>query len=89
MPAFDSFHDFSSGLTGPICGGFDITPDDQDELVHVTRAIMVAEAGDLSVMMKDGDMITLSGLIAGVVYPLRISQVLATGTTATGIVGLV
>lgn len=89
MPAFDSFHDFSSGLTGPICGGFNIFPDDEGEISQVTRAIMVSGAGDLAVTMKNGDGLMLSGLMAGVLYPLRISQVLATGTTATGIIGLV
>lgn len=89
MPAHDSFQDFSSGLTGPICGGFDIVPDDSAELAQVTRAIMVAQTGDLAVLMKNGDTLTLTGLMAGVMYPLRICQVRATGTTASGIVGLV
>ena len=45
MPTFDQFHDYSAGLTGPICGGFDIAPDDQADIEQVTRAIMVSAPG--------------------------------------------
>ncbi|MBA96011.1 MAG: hypothetical protein V7763_11360 [Sulfitobacter sp.] len=89
MPLIDNFSDYSSGLSGPICGGFDITPSDADEISQVTRAIMVSQSGDLSVELKSGDAIVLKNLIPGAVYPFRISKVLSTGTTATGITGLV
>ena len=89
MPLIDNFSDYSSGLSGPICGGFDITPSDADEISQVTRAIMVSQSGDLSVELKSGDAIVLKNLIPGAVYPFRISKVLSTGTTATGITSLV
>ncbi|EEB83188.1 spike base protein, RCAP_Rcc01079 family [Roseobacter sp. GAI101] len=89
MPVFDNFHDYSVGLTGPICGGFDITPDDSNDLAQVTRAFMVSGAGDVAVVLKNGTTLDLAGLTAGVLYPFRVSKVLATGTTATGIKGLV
>ncbi len=89
MPTTDNFHDYSAGLTGPICGGFSITPDDAADIAQVTRAVMVSGAGDLSVVLKSGDMMTLPNMMAGVVYPFRIARVLDTGTTASGIKGLV
>ena len=89
MPLIDNFSDYSSGLSGPICGGFDITPSDADEISQVTRAIMVSQSGDLSVELKSGDAIVLKNRIPGAVYPFHISKVLSTGTTATGITGLV
>jgi hypothetical protein len=89
MPTIDNFHDYSAGLTGPICGGFDILPDDAADIAQVTRAIMVSEVGSVSAVLKSGDVVTLPNLMAGVVYPFRIARVLATGTTATGIKGLV
>ena len=89
MPTTDNFHDYSAGLTGPICGGFSITPDDAADIAQVTRAVMVSGAGDLSVVLKSGDTMTLPNLMAGVVYPFRVARVLDTGTTASGIKGLV
>jgi hypothetical protein len=76
-------------LTGPICGAFDIVPDDTADLPQITRGFMVGGAGDVAVTLKSGDAITLPGLMAGVVYPFRISKVRDSGTTATGIKGLV
>jgi len=89
MPILDKFQDHHNGLTGPICGGFDITPDDANDLAQMTRGVMVSSAGDVAVVLRDGDAITLPGLAPGVIYPLRIAKVLMTGTTATGIKGLV
>jgi hypothetical protein len=55
----------------------------------VTRAIILGAAGDVAVVLKNGDSITLPALAAGVIYPVRVSRVLATGTTATGLKGLI
>jgi len=88
MPITDRFESFTSGLTGPIIGGFDVTPTDGADLATLPRAIMVAGGGDLAVVLKDGSLLTLPGLAAGVIYPIRAMRVLATGTTATGIKGL-
>jgi len=89
MPISDSFSDVQPGLNSPACGGFDITPDDAADLAKVTRALMVSAAGDLAVVLKSGDTLTLPGLTPGVIYPVRVLRVLATDTTATGIKGLI
>lgn len=88
MPATDHFSSFSSDLGSPATGAFDVVPDDGADLDVLPRAIMVATAGDLAVIMKDGSTATLPALQPGVPYPVRARRILASGTTATGIVGL-
>lgn len=88
MPITDRYDSFAVNLTGPAIGGFDVTPDDGTDLPALPRAVMVATAGDLSVQFRDGSALVLPGLVPGVIYPLRPSRVLATGTTASGIKGL-
>ena len=89
MPIADMFNAYQPGLSSPVQGGFDITPSNGSDLAQVTRAVMVAGAGDLAVTLKNGDTITLPGLTPGVIYPVRAARVFATGTTATGVKGLV
>lgn len=89
MPISDQFQDYQPGLSSPIEGGFDIIPADGTDLAETTRALMVAGSGDVAVTLKNGDQITLQGLTAGVIYPVRVTQVNATNTTATGIKGLI
>ncbi|MBD3665387.1 spike base protein, RCAP_Rcc01079 family [Sulfitobacter aestuariivivens] len=89
MPIPDKYDDYQTALNSPITGGFDIIPADGMDLAQVTRAVMVSEGGDLAVVFKNGDTLTLPGLMPGVIYPLRATQVLAAGSTATGIKGLI
>jgi len=88
MPIHDPFAAYSKTLTDPVTGGFAITPDDDTELAAVTRALLVTGAGSVTAEMKDGMTLTLPALGPGVLYPFRVVRVLATGTTATGILGL-
>ncbi len=87
MPINDPYAEFSNAVDGPIIGGFAITPGASD-LPTVTRAVMVAGGGDLAVVLRNGDALTLPALVPGSVYPLRLTRVVVAGTTATGIVGL-
>lgn len=89
MPVSDQFSDFQSSLSGPVEGGFDVIPADGSDLGQMTRGLMVSGGGDVAVTLKSGDQLTLPALTAGVIYPLRVARVWATGTTATGIKGLV
>ena len=89
MPISDRYSDFQVNPGSPIEGGFDISPNDASDVLEMTRALMVAGAGDLTVTLKNGDHITLAGVMPGVIYPFRVSRVWATGTTATNIKGLV
>ena len=71
---------------------FAITPDDAADLAFIPRTIYVGGAGDLAVIPwnegSPADAVTFVGMAAGSFLPLRVSRVLATGTTATNIVGI-
>jgi hypothetical protein len=84
----DSFGTFAPGLSDPATHGATITPSDSTALANATRAIYVGGAGDLAVKLVGGEQVTLTGVTAGTIYPLRAAYVLSTGTTATNLVGL-
>ena len=84
----DDFSSYETGLTAPASAAETITPNDTAELEFVTRALFVGQDGDVAVTMKSGDSVVLKNLQGGVVYPLRLTHVLATGTTAADLVGL-
>lgn len=73
----------------PAGGGFAITPHDDNLLGAVTRALYVGGGGTLSVEMASGEAVSFSGVAGGFVLPVRVRKVKASGTSATGIVGLV
>lgn len=76
------------GVNTPYVGGQLITPIDGagNELPQVTRAIVVGTAGLLNVILADNSTF-LMPVLAGT-YPLRVRQVLLTGTTAANLTAL-
>ncbi len=84
----DSFSGHASGQTSPAADAAAITPDDAQDLSAPTRAVYVGSAGALRVQMLSGAVVTLTAVQAGAVYPLRLRRVMATGTTAGGLVAL-
>ena len=88
MPISDPFQTYSTSPTSPISSGFDITPDDANDLPILPRAILLGGAGDVVVDFADGTTLTLPALAEGVIYPIRAARIRATGTTATAIKGL-
>ena len=84
----DAFESNSSGLDSPAKDAFAITGNDSTDLTTSTRGIYIGGAGNLKVDMVSGNTVTFTGVLAGVVYPIRARRVYATGTTATGIIGL-
>lgn len=73
--------------TGPAEDYFVITPDDNIDLAYETREIIVAVGGNVAVQKRNGSAVTLA-LPAGR-FALVIKRVLSTGTTATGLTGVV
>ncbi|MCW1934521.1 spike base protein, RCAP_Rcc01079 family [Pararhodobacter zhoushanensis] len=69
-----------------------ITPSDDADLAFVTRGLYVGGDGDLMVIPWNGgelgDPVPIVGVLAGSLLPFRVARVLATGTTATNIVGI-
>jgi hypothetical protein len=83
----DSFRKHTRSLTSPPEHGAAIVPGDAD-LGHVSRALYVGGGGDVAVRLQDGTEFTLANVPTGTLLPIRVIRVLATGTTATQIVGL-
>lgn len=67
-----------------------LTPSDTAELpLGVCRALWVGGAGNLAVIAEgDTAAVTISGVAAGAVVPVRAQNVMSTNTTATLIVAL-
>ncbi|WP_308916381.1 hypothetical protein [Jannaschia sp. LMIT008] len=86
MPIQDTFKTRDAGLTSPLSNMFNVVPDDQTDLIHVTRALYVGAGGSLSITTAGGQTVTIPEIAPGW-HPLRVCRVHATGTTATGIVG--
>jgi len=70
-------------------GAFAITPDDNTDLSLLARGIYVGTSGDLKVTMADNTTVTFGSIAAGVVHPIAVKRVWSTGTSASGIKGLV
>lgn len=65
-----------------------VTPDNSNDLAHVTRALFVGGSGNLNIDTADGDTVVLTGVVAGQILPIAVKRVRATNTTATNIVAL-
>lgn len=83
----DKFSAHFVDVDSPATGGFDVTPNDSTDLSVATRAIAVLVSGNVKVTTIDGSVLTVY-IAAGGPLPLRVTRIWATGTTATGIVGL-
>lgn len=89
MPAPDDFNNYSPGLDAPATRGAAITPNDSADLAFATRAVYVGGAGNIAAILQgDTVAVTFTGVVAGSILPIRVARVLATGTTATALVGL-
>lgn len=68
-------------------GGAAYTPSDTAKISRLTRGFQVAVAGDVALGYPDGNSTVWPACTAGVLHPhYGFVRVLATGTTATGIV---
>lgn len=75
--------------SAPARKAFTISPSDSSELTYVTRGIYTGAGGAIAVILVDDtSSVTFANVPAGIVLPLRARQVKSTGTTATGLIGL-
>ena len=81
------FKNFSSDPTSPAVDYYAITPADSD-LVRPVRALYVGVSGNITVTNPKGGSVLFSNVPAGSILPVSAIRVSATGTTATGIVGI-
>lgn len=84
----DLYAHSAPGLSSPAVDGTMIVPNDSNDLPHVTRAIYIGAAGRISAQLASGATIDLEAVPGGTVLPLRVRKILASGTTAGGLVGL-
>lgn len=84
----DDFATNQPGLQSPPAHVALVTPSDGSDLEKVTRGVSFVAAGDLAVVTAGGETVTIpsGALAAGIMHPLRLARIKATGTTATGIV---
>ncbi|NBU34624.1 hypothetical protein EBZ38_12480 [bacterium] len=73
---------------GPSANAAAVTPSDTVDLGFITTQIIASGAGVISCNMQGTGTAVLIPVAAGVPLPIRVRRVLATGTTATGIVAL-
>lgn len=64
---------------------FSITP--SDSTTQRAQAVYVGAAGNVALRTEDGTTLTFSGAQAGTILPVKTNQILATGTTATNLIG--
>lgn len=74
-----------AGETLPAVTGRTFTASDTAVIEPLTRAVLVTVAGAVAVEYQDGTTHTIGELAKGVMHPLQVRRILATGTTATGI----
>lgn len=68
---------------------FAVTPSDTVDLAQIPQAIWIGSAGNLAVVGGDGNSVVFQSLAAGQYWIGAPSRVLATGTTATNLIGVV
>ncbi len=73
----------------PAMGGIAISYGGGDQVLTdptIARGLYISGAGALAVVMANGDVVTLSGLLAGVVYPIAVKQITQSGSSAAGVI---
>lgn len=83
----DKFNSHSESLTSPPADLISVTPDDAQDLPFASRALNVAQSGTVRVTTVAGTTGTIT-VAAGIMFPVRITRVWATGTSADGVVAL-
>jgi hypothetical protein len=85
----DEFAAHSDSIASPSRNCFAIVPHDTAVLTLFPKAVYVGGTGDIVVRTIAGAAdVTFRAVPAGTILPIRVGFVRATGTTATGIVGL-
>lgn len=88
--AYDAFKGFADSPMAPAQSFFAVTPNDQVELPQTTKALYVGTGGTLVVLPALGNtLVTFVKVQDGSILDIRVRSVLATGTTAGNIVGLI
>lgn len=86
----DHFEHDADSLIAPARAVFPIVPDDAEALPVATKAMYVGRGGDLVLRAVDNEVeVHFVNVANGAILPIRVAAVLATGTTASDLVGLI
>lgn len=86
----DFFAGSANSLTSPAEDCFVIAPSDVDNLPQATKAIFIGQGGDVRLLpLRGSQPVTFINLASGSMLDVRTRKVLAVGTTATDLIGLV
>ena len=66
---------------------FAITPSDDDDLPHRTRAVYVGTGGNVKVKLRGGGIVTYTNVASGSRQPWQAVRIYDTDTTASGLIG--
>jgi hypothetical protein len=84
----DNFKGVPTDLSSPGLNAATVTPSDSADITFSSRALYIGVTGDVTVNMAgNGSSILFKSVPVGIL-PIRVSRVLATGTTATNIVAV-
>lgn len=84
----DKFRQFTTGKGSPAESANAIVPDDSNDLTVIPRAIYVGVTGDIHcTLLNDSSAVIFTAVPIGI-WPFRVKRVYATGTSASGIIGL-
>lgn len=90
MSAANPFKFNTPGNTSPAIAVVSITPNDSTDQPRVLRDIRVGVGGDVKVIDTEGNTVTFVNCLDGErIGPFAVARVLATGTTATSLLGYV
>jgi hypothetical protein len=85
----DPFTAVSDSLIAPARDAFPITPQNNVTLPVTTKAIYVGTGGDITLRAVSSETsVLIRNVPSGSVLAIRVAAILATGTTASDIVGL-
>lgn len=79
---------YAGNQSNPAENAVAITPDDNTDLTMRLRGIYVGGGGNITVQLNAGTNVLFTAVPQGTVLPICASRVMATGTTATNLVGL-
>ena len=88
MPAEDNFSRQKTLTNDPFTNAVLVSPNDEEDLEAVTRAVYVGGTGNMKVTMQDSGTVLFTGIPAGTVLPIRVKRIWSTTTNATTIIAL-
>lgn len=93
-PALDPYAQRSTTINSYSRDAFAVTPNDATNLAPVyAKALYVGVTGNVTVVpinaVADTDTVLFTAVPAGTILPIQVRRVMATGTTASGIIALV